>query len=45
MKQLAKKLKLELSEEDAQIAMEKMDADGSGEVDFDEFFGWYVESI
>jgi hypothetical protein len=45
VKQLAKKLKLELSEEDAQIAMEKMDADGSGEVDFDEFFGWYVESI
>ena len=34
-----------MSDEDAQEAMEKMDADHSGEVDFEEFFGWYLESI
>ncbi len=45
VKELARLLKLHLSEEEAQIAMEKMDADGNGTVDFDEFFGWYVDSI
>jgi ankyrin repeat protein len=45
VKELARKLKLNLSEEEAKAAMEKMDADGNGTVDFDEFFGWYVNSI
>ena len=38
VKELARKLKLDLSDEDAKVAMEKMDADCNGTVDFDEFF-------
>ena len=45
VKELARKLKLDLTDEDVKVAMKKMDADGNGTVDFDEFFGWYINSI
>ena len=32
-----------LSEDELRVAMDKMDADGSGEVEFDELFRWWIE--
>ena len=42
---LAKKLGLEMTQEDAQQAMETMDTDASGEVDFTEFFCWFKKTV
>eukprot|EP01050_Picozoa_sp_SAG11_P028966 SAG11_NODE_7967_length_1076_cov_1.552712_2_plen_103_part_00 len=40
---LAEKMNLALSEGELDEAMDTMDADGSGEIDFDEFAEWWVE--
>ena len=45
MKQLFKDLGLELTQDQVATVMSRIDADGSGEIDFDEFFAWYVTSI
>ncbi len=34
-----------MTEEQLDVAMAVMDADGSGEVDFDEFFSWWTETV
>ena len=41
---LAKNLGLDMSPEEAFQAMETMDADSSGEVDFSEFFAWFSKT-
>ena len=41
MKQLFKDLGLELTQDQVATVMSRIDADGSGEIDFDEFFAWY----
>eukprot|EP01052_Picozoa_sp_SAG31_P006952 SAG31_NODE_326_length_17664_cov_10.038543_11_plen_360_part_00 len=43
MAALAEKMGYELSEMELKEAMYAMDADGSGEVDFDEFAEWWIE--
>ena len=45
VKALAKQLGWVMGDEDEQQAMEKIDDDNSGEVDFQDFFGWYLENI
>ena len=42
---LAKKLGLDVSPEEAKQAMETMDTDTSGEVDFSEFFEWFARTV
>lgn len=42
IKQLCMDLGLDLSEDEYEMVMEKIDEDKSGECDFDEFFEWYV---
>ena len=41
MKQLFKDLGLELTQDQEATVMSRIDTDGSGEIDFDEFFAWY----
>ena len=41
MKQLFKDLGLELTSDQEATVMSRIDTDGSGEIDFDEFFAWY----
>ena len=41
MKQLFKDLGLELTQDQEATVMSRIDTDGSGEIDFDEFFTWY----
>ena len=43
LKQLTSKLGLDLTEDQVTKVMAEIDADGSGEVDFEEFFDWYVD--
>ena len=40
--ELMKELLLPCSEDDVEEYMEEMDEDGSGEIDFEEFYAWYV---
>ena len=42
VKQLAVMLGQKLNSKELDMAMAEMDEDGSGEVDFDEFFAWWV---
>ena len=44
LKLLAERLGVKLDDAGAAAAMAEMDADKSGEVDFEEFFDWYVEN-
>jgi hypothetical protein len=40
---LVEMLGTRLSEDELRAAMDKMDGDGSGEVEFDELFRWWIE--
>jgi len=42
VRQLVQDLGVELDDDQFAVVMSKLDGDGSGEVDFEEFFGWYV---
>ena len=43
VRQLGEKLGFVFTEKELQIAMGQMDEDGSGEVDFHEFYEWWIE--
>lgn len=44
LRQLCDDLGLELDHDQYEIVMQKLDEDGSGEVDFEEFFSWYIKN-
>ena len=44
VRQLCLDLGLELTDDQYEVVMKKLDEDGSGEVDFDEFFEWYIHN-
>jgi len=44
VRQLCNDLGLDLTDEQYEVVLKKLDEDGSGEVDFDEFFDWYVKN-